>query len=221
MKSSVVIKSNKSGMTVILAPEVPFEELLGDIAKKFEESARFWGSVQMTLTLAGRPLTPEQEFAIANVIMDHSQIEIMCLVDLDSNRIRRCEKALNAKLMELASCTGQFYRGHLHKGESLESEASIVVIGDVDQGARVTAKGNVVILGELRGTVAAGASGNRDVVVAALTMAPYQIKIAGIETPVNEKGRRLGRGAMTASIENESICVTPIKKSFFNVLKSI
>ena len=62
MKSSVVIKSNKSGMTVILAPEVPFEELLGDVAKKFEESARFWGSVQMTLTLAGRPLAPEQEF---------------------------------------------------------------------------------------------------------------------------------------------------------------
>ncbi len=69
MKSTVVIKSNKSGMTVILAPEVPFEQLLRDIAVKFEDSTRFWGAVQMTLTLAGRPLTPEQEFQIANVIM--------------------------------------------------------------------------------------------------------------------------------------------------------
>ncbi|MCI8836551.1 MAG: septum site-determining protein MinC [Hungatella sp.] len=221
MKSSVVIKSNKSGMTVILAPEVPFEELLGDIARKFEESARFWGSVQMTLTLAGRPLAPEQEFQIANVIMDHSQIEIVCLVDLDSNRIRRCEKALNEKLMELSSCTGQFYRGHLHRGESLESEASIVVIGDVEPGARVTAKGNVIVLGELKGTVVAGASGNREAVAVALTMAPYQLKIAGFETEINEKGRRLGRGPMTASVENETICLNSIKKSIFNVLKSI
>ena len=133
MKSTVVIKSNKSGMTVILAPEVPFEQLLRDIAVKFEDSTRFWGAVQMTLTLAGRPLTPEQEFQIANVIMDHSQIEIVCLVDLDSNRTKRCEKALNEKLMELSAATGQFYRGCLKKGESLESEASIVIIGDVEQ----------------------------------------------------------------------------------------
>ena len=221
MKSTVVIKSNKSGMTVILAPEVPFEQLLRDIAVKFEDSTRFWGAVQMTLTLAGRPLTPEQEFQIANVIMDHSQIEIVCLVDLDSNRTKRCEKALNEKLMELSAATGQFYRGCLKKGESLESEASIVIIGDVEQGARVTARGNVVVLGELKGTVVAGAAGNELAVIVALTMAPYQLKIANLSTKINEKGRRMGRGPMTAAIEQGEICVTPIKKSFFDVLKSI
>lgn len=221
MKSTVVIKSNKSGMTVILAPEVPFEQLLRDIAVKFEDSTKFWGAVQMTLTLTGRPLTPAQEFQIANVIMEHSQIEIVCLVDLDSNRTKRCEKALNEKLMELSSATGQFYRGCLKKGESLESEASIVIIGDVEQGARVTARGNVIVLGELRGTVLAGVSGNELAVIVALTMAPYQLKIANLSTHTNEKGRRMGRGAMTASIENGEICVTSIKKSFFDVIKSI
>ena len=54
MKNSVVIKSNRSGMTVILDPELPFKQLLADVAAKFGESARFWGSVQMALTLAGR-----------------------------------------------------------------------------------------------------------------------------------------------------------------------
>jgi septum site-determining protein MinC len=175
----------------------------------------------MTLTLAGRPLTPEQEFQIANVIMDHSQIEIVCLVDLDSNRTKRCEKALNEKLMELSAATGQFYRGCLKKGESLESEASIVIIGDVEQGARVTARGNVVVLGELKGTVVAGAAGNELAVIVALTMAPYQLKIANLSTKINEKGRRMGRGPMTAAIEQGEICVTPIKKSFLNVIKSI
>ncbi|MCI8889642.1 MAG: septum site-determining protein MinC [Hungatella sp.] len=221
MKSTVVIKSNKSGMTVILAPEVPFEQLLQDIASKFEDSAKFWGAVQMTLTLTGRPLTPEQEFQIANVIMEHSQIEILCLVDLDSNRTKRCEKALNEKLMELSSATGQFYRGCLKKGEALESEASIVVIGDVEPGARVTARGNVIVLGELKGTVVAGAAGNEDAVVVALTMAPFQIKIAGCTGKTNEKSRRLGRGAMCAGIDGGEIHLSPIKKSFFHVLKSI
>ena len=103
----------------------------------------------------------------------------------------------------------------------MESEASIVVIGDVEQGARVTAKGNIIVLGSLKGTVVAGAAGNEDSVVVALTMAPYQLKIAGYTTPVNERGRKLGRGAMTAVVENGEICVNSIKKNFFEVLKSI
>ena len=79
----------------------------------------------------------------------------------------------------------------------------------------------MIVLGELKGTVVAGAAGNEETVVVALVMAPYQIKIAGFETEINEKSRRLGRGPMTASVENEAVSVTQIKKSFFNVLKSI
>ena len=62
MRNAVVIKSSKAGMTVILDDSLPFDELLAAIGTKFRESARFWGSVQMTLTLEGRELTPEEEF---------------------------------------------------------------------------------------------------------------------------------------------------------------
>ena len=34
MKSSVVIKGCKSGMTVILNPDTPFEQLLEDVGKE-------------------------------------------------------------------------------------------------------------------------------------------------------------------------------------------
>ena len=219
MKSRVVIKGNRAGMTVILDPEVPYQQLLGDIAAKFEESARFWGSVQMTLTLAGRPLTPEQEFQIVNVITDHSQIEILCLVDQDASRMRRCEKALNEKLMELSSMTGQFYKGCLRAGEHLESEASIVVIGDVEKGARVTARGNVVVLGDLRGSVTAGAAGNEDAVIAALDMVPTQVKIAGFAARFGDRGKRLGRGPVTVYAEKGELRVRSLKKSIFDLMK--
>ncbi len=120
--------------------------------------------------------------------------------------------------MELSARTGQFYRGDLSRGESLESEASLVIIGDVRHGARVTAKGNIIILGELRGTVHAGVSGNREAVVAAMEMAPLQIKIADISLHSGEKGKKLGKGPMTAIVENCSICMKPLKKSFLSML---
>ncbi|MCD7870650.1 MAG: septum site-determining protein MinC [Enterocloster clostridioformis] len=216
MHNAVVIKSSKAGMTVILDPDLPFGELLEAIGKKFRESARFWGSVQMTLTLEGRELTAAQEFAIVDTITKNSQIEVLCLLDTDAERIERCEKALNDKLMELNSQTGQFYRGTLKRGDCLESEASIVIIGNVDHGARVTAKGNVIVLGELKGTVTAGVSVNPQAVVLALDMAPLQIRIGDLSSRFNERNKRLGRGPMIALVEDGAIVMRSLKKSFLN-----
>lgn len=218
LKSKVVIKSSKSGMSVYLDPDCTFEELLEHIAAKFRDSARFWGNVQMALILEGRKVTAREEFEIVNTITENSGIEILCLIDQDANRIERCEKALNQKLMELSSQTGQFYKGDLHRGESLESEASIVIIGDVFHGARVTAKGNIIIIGELKGSVHAGVAGNEGAVVAALEMQPLSIRIASFGQHYGDKGRRLGRGPMIAHVENGNICVKQIKKSFLSML---
>lgn len=218
LKSKVVIKSSKSGMTVILSPDGTFEELLQEIAAKFRDSARFWGNAQMALMLEGRELTAEEEMQIVNTITENSEIEILCLLDYDEKRMERCEKALNQKLMELSEQTGQFYKGDLSRGETLESEASIVIIGDVRHGARVTAKGNVIVLGELRGTVHAGVSGNTNAVVVAMEFAPLQIKISEHSEHFGEKGKKAGRSPMIAYVENCKICVKPIKKPLFSML---
>ena len=113
MQDGIVIKSSKAGMTVILNPDLPFPDLLASIAKKFGDSARFWGNAQMALLLQGRPLTAAQEMQIVNTITENSGIEVLCLLDQDLERVERCEKALNQKLMELSERTGQFYRGDL------------------------------------------------------------------------------------------------------------
>ena len=123
--------------------------------------------------------------------------------------------------MELSGRTGQFYRGSLNRGDVIESEASIVVIGDVHHGARVTAKGNIIVLGLLGGTVHAGAAGNRDAVVAAFGMSPLQLTIASCTLGGGDKGKRLGRGAMIASVSENGIRVETIKKSFFNYFNFI
>ena len=215
MKNSVVIKSNRSGMTVILDPELPFEQLLADVAAKFGESARFWGSVQMALTLAGRELSPEEEFELVNVITGNSEIEVLCLLDQDLERTRKCEKALNEKLMEISAATGQFYRGTLREGESLDSETSIVVIGNVEKGARIMSKGHVVVIGDLFGSVHAGISGNADAVIAAIEMAPSALKIADFEIPCSDKGKRLAKGPVIVSIKDGQPNIASMRKGLF------
>ena len=221
MRNAVVIKGNKAGMTVILDADLSFEELIQVLEMKFKETSRFWGSAQMTLTLEGRMLTPKEELQIVNTITENSNIEVMCLIDSDANRIERCEKALNEKLMELSSATGQFYKGMLRSGDVLESESSIVIIGDVEKGARVAAKGNVIILGSLKGTVHAGVAGNINAVIVAFEMAPDQVKISDMNFQKAKSGKLLGRGPMMILVENGRICSEAIKKNFFSSLNFI
>ena len=54
------------------------------------------------------------------------------------------------------------------------------MIGDVEKGAKVSAKGNIVVLGALRGAAYAGICGNEDAVIVAFEMAPMSVRIAGL-----------------------------------------
>ena len=75
----------------------------------------------------------------------------------------------------------------------LETESSVVILGDVNPGGKVVACGNVIVLGSLKGNIFAGASGNENAFVVALDMDPMQIKIADIiarssdSSPVRKK----------------------------------
>ena len=64
------------------------------------------------------------------------------------------------------------------------------MLGDVNAGAVITAGGDVVVWGKLRGTVHAGVYGDEAAVVCALDLAPTQLRIAGYITISPEERRR-------------------------------
>ena len=87
-------------------------------------------------------------------------------------------KSWKTETKELSASDGKFYKGTLRSGQVLEAGSSIIILGDVNPGATVVSKGNVVVLGTLKGTIHAGAAGNEGAFVAALNMNPMQIRIA-------------------------------------------
>jgi len=71
------------------------------------------------------------------------------------------------------------HRGTLRSGDHLEVEGSLLVLGDVNPGARVSAAGDVRIWGRLRGVAHAGRGGNTEARIVALQLRPLQLRIAG------------------------------------------
>uniref|UniRef100_A0A7C2ICZ3 Septum site-determining protein MinC n=1 Tax=Ammonifex degensii TaxID=42838 RepID=A0A7C2ICZ3_9THEO len=66
----------------------------------------------------------------------------------------------------------------LRSGQSIFYAGNVIILGDVNPGAEVTAAGDVVVTGRLRGMVHAGAGGNEAAVVVAFWLEPTQLRIA-------------------------------------------
>lgn len=198
-RSSVIIKSNKYGLIVILDEKLPFEELLLDIGDKFEEAANFFKNAKMALTFRGRILTKDQEKQVVEAIVNHSGIHILCIVDEQKEHEEYYRQAVELANQEQEKQDGMFYRGTLRAGQVLEMETSVVILGDVNPGASVVSKGNIVVLGSCRGSVYAGAAGNRECFVAALIMKPNQVRIAD----------KLARSAITKRVDTGEYQIDP------------
>jgi len=107
-----------------------------------------------------------------------------------------------------------FHKKSLRSGQSIVTDGSVVVLGDVNPGGEIVAGGSIVILGALKGLAHAGAYGDRDAFVAALCLQPVQLRIANmISTVAEELTKQKIGGAPVPScafIEGEQICIAPL-----------
>ncbi|MFM7285828.1 MAG: septum site-determining protein MinC, partial [Cyanobium sp.] len=70
------------------------------------------------------------------------------------------------------------HQGTLRAGDHLEVAGSLLVLGDVNPGARVSAGGDVRVWGRLRGAAHAGSLGDPTAKIVALQLRPLQLRIA-------------------------------------------
>ena len=211
MDNSVIIKGSKSGITVFLDNEMPFEELLESVSDKFKNASKFFNNANMAISFDGRDLSAEEEKKILNIISDVSDLNIVCVLDENNDMKTVYEEAVKKAIASTAvqvpepalqpvsqtvsdprtSC--MFYKGTLRSGQVFEADGSVVVLGDVNPGGKVVAKGSVIVLGSLKGNIFAGVDGNENAFVVALEMSPMQIKIGDIiarssdSSPVRKK----------------------------------
>ncbi|MCR5790817.1 MAG: septum site-determining protein MinC [Lachnospiraceae bacterium] len=187
--NEVVIKKQKDGLTVILNPDIPFDELFAALGKKFRDSSGFFGSARLVISFEGRELEPEEERLLADAISDNSELTVICtLGNADDERNRHYVKTGLHFPGGEPSGTTRYYKGTVRAGETVEADGDIVVIGDVNPGGEVLSAGNVIILGTLYGTARAGIRGDMSRFVIALEIKP--IKVCVGESSLTTFGRK-------------------------------
>lgn len=193
MKDCVLIKSFPNGIALHLDREVPFEQLLEEIAYKFSEARNFFGTAAMALSIEDRQVSGAEEIRILDTIKRNSNLNIICIVGKDEATNKKYIKALAHMEKKLSGGDdGQFFKGSLKNKEVLETENSIIVLGDVYPGSAVISSKNIIILGGLYGEAYAGGNGQPDAFVAALEMEPERIKIGDFKYKMTAKQSKWG-----------------------------
>ena len=145
MSELVTIKSSHSGIELRLNAKLPFPDLLKAVEEKFRQSADFFKNAKMAVSFSGRTLSISEEEQLIQVITQTTNLEIICIIDHDERKELIYKRAVEQCLSEREKSDGQFYRGTLKRRQLLESESSIVILGDVEFGAKVVAKGNIIM----------------------------------------------------------------------------
>ena len=133
-------------------------------------------------------------------------------IDQDEKKELMYRSIVEQTLSNIQKREGQFYKGTLRKRQVLESESSIVILGDVEPGAKVVSKGNIVIVGDLYGSVHAGAYDNRDAYIVALSMQPKRLCIGDIEAKrqlISQESLNV-RGPKIAVVDGGRIYLDPL-----------
>ena len=193
MKDAVLIKSFPNGITLLMRENASMEEILQELTVKFTEARNFFGGSTMALSMEGRKMTEAEEILILDTIRVNSNVRIACIVGHDDDTNKNFIKALQHMDKKLSGTEGgQFYKGTLKNREVIETENSIVVLGDVYPGSAVFSAGNIIILGGLYGEAYAGGDGREDAYIVALEMEPERLKIGDFKYKTNAKQLKWG-----------------------------
>lgn len=213
MSDLVVIKSFPNGISLHMDAQAPFEDILTQIGQKFRDGASFFGNASMALSFVGRVISAEETKAVLEQIRNNSKLHIVCIVEKDEMTNKTFVKALGQLAQKQEPVEKKmFYRCNLEHSQVLESEESIVILGDVQEGSSVISDRNIFVLGSLYGFAHAGAKGNTGASVIALEMAPEILKIADVEYVSKKRKGKTKILPKMAIIRNKKIAFEEITK---------
>lgn len=215
MKDNILIKKFPNGIRLYLNPELAFDDLLKEIATKFNHSRQFFRDARVALAFEGRDLTEEEERRIITTIQLNSDIDILCIIGKNEDTDRNFVKAIQKVDFQHTDNFGHFYRGTLKNNQKIELNSSVVILGDVYPGSCIVASKDIIILGGLYGEAYAGVGSEESHYIAALEMSPEKIKIGDFRYKPQEKHRwgiKPKVQPKIAYVKDKHIVIEPITK---------
>ena len=189
MKDTVELKSYRNGIKILMDPDADMKTISSDLINHLRDSADFFRNSRAVLSFEGRPISPKEEIDLVNAVKSNSSITVICTAGHDDKTDREFVHAIE-KINEHSHMIGnmaQIYHGSISSGQKIETENSIVIMGDVPEDSSVISDKDIIIMGALYGAAFAGGDGETHHFVTALDMSPQLLKIGSTSFSSKEK----------------------------------
>ena len=121
------------------------DEIIENLKVKLPELRRFYKEEKTPILVTGKVLKSNE----IDEIQYRIEKAIKVKVSFDTPRTMGLHGIKKDFRKEIASSETKFYKASLRSGQKIEFEGSVVIIGDVNDGAEVIAEDNIVVLGAL------------------------------------------------------------------------
>lgn len=227
MPKSVTIKSYNKGLKIYLDSQCPIQTIYDAIVDKMTEAGSFFKGSTLAVSFEGRELTEDEEQHLVYLLETNSGMSISYIVGKEDETSEFFAKVANHPTRGITDIGefGKFYTGNIKQNERIEIDRGVVILGDVEPGATIIAKGNIVILGSLFGNAICDIANEPDkYFIAAMYMSPEKIKIGDFKYIPKEKGKWLIKPKTMpkiAYLENESLMVETVSNELLKKLTMI
>lgn len=210
MANLIAIKGSRGGLRLQLDELAAWAEVLEALRGQLGKGANFFHGAQIVIDIGERALDEEQLAALLELMRQHGvRPESLASTARESRSAARAAGLAARPLVRAPESEERgeaaFVARTVRSGQVVRHHGHISVLGDVNAGAEIIAGGNVIVWGRLRGTVHAGALGDRSAVICALELAPTQLRIADLIARAPEGGA--GRFPEVAFVESDQINV--------------
>jgi septum site-determining protein MinC len=186
MSNVIAIKGSREGLRLQLDESAAWPELLDALRDQLGQAAHFFNGAQVVLDIGERALAEEQLAALLEIMRQHGlRPEALASTARQSRNAARAA-GVAARPLTRAVAEGEdrgeatFVQRTVRSGQVVRHYGHVTVLGDLNAGGELIAGGNVIVWGRLRGTVHAGALGDRSAMICALELAPTQLRIADL-----------------------------------------
>lgn len=202
MASCISINLRKNEIVIKIAENAEQKQIVAAFNKKLPELKKLYKDENVPIKVVGKILKNKEIDEIYNIIKDKIDVDI----DFDMPKSLGLSSIKRTFKQEIAISETKFHRGSLRCGQKLETDGSIVILGDVNSGAEVIASDNIVVLGNLRGLAHAGAKGNKNAIIAAGNLDTVQLRISNIVKEIDRDEEPIHRCAYIF-IDNDEIII--------------
>ena len=202
MSSCISINLKKNQIIIKIAEDAEQKKIISELTKKLSDLKKLYKDEKTPIKVVGKVLKNKEIDEIQELIKEKINVEI----DFDMPKSLGLSSITRTFEQEIGVSETKFHRGSLRSGQRIETEGSIVIIGDVNSGAEVIASENIVVVGNLRGLAHAGAKGNKNAIIAAGNLDTVQIRISNIVKEIDRDEEPLHKQAYLF-VDNDKIVI--------------